>query len=159
MKKTAQLVIREARSDECGLVLEFIRKIAAYEKLADQVQASEAGLYQALFVNHDAFVIFGLIDDKVIAFALYYYHFSTFKGKKGLYLEDLFVDEDYRHQGVGKQLFHYLIQRAKTEKCGRMEWTCLNWNQSAIDFYQKLEAKPLSEWTIFRLDEKTLERL
>ncbi|MDD4355315.1 MAG: GNAT family N-acetyltransferase [Candidatus Izemoplasmatales bacterium] len=159
MLKKENVIIRKARSDEGAIILSFIRKIAVYERLSDQVEATEAKLTEALFIHQDAHVIFAVHDDVPIAFALYYFHFSTFKGKKGLYLEDLYVDEPYRHQGIGRQLFQYLIQLAKKEKCGRMEWTCLDWNRPAIDFYRQLGAEPLSEWTTFRLDEKTLERL
>lgn len=153
------LTIRPPKENECGLVLDFIRKIAAYEQLSDQVIASEADLYQAIFVNHDCEVMIGFEKDVPVGFALYFYNFSTFKEKKGLYLEDLFVLENYRKKGYGKQLIMHLIHKAKTEKCGRMEWTCLDWNQSAIDFYLSLGAVPMDEWTIFRIDETTLMHL
>jgi GNAT superfamily N-acetyltransferase len=156
---TSALVIRRAKESDCGTVLDFIRKIAEYEHLSDQVVATESGLYQAIFVQHDCQVILAFEGEIPVGFALFFYNFSTFKGKKGLYLEDLYVEKGYRHQGIGKQLIGYLIQVAKTEHCGRMEWTCLDWNQSAIDFYSSLGAKPMSDWTIFRLDEETLKRL
>ncbi len=151
-----QLEIRPAREHECGLVLDFIRKIAAYELLSEHVVATKELLYQAIFVNHDCHVIIAFEADTPVGFALYFYNFSTFKGKKGLYLEDLYVDEKYRKKGYGKQLIKYLIAHAARTNCGRMEWTCLDWNQKAIDFYLALGAKPMDDWTIFRLDESDL---
>jgi GNAT superfamily N-acetyltransferase len=101
-------------------------------------------------------VVIAYDQDQPIAFALYHYNYSTFKGKKGLYLEDLFVKEAHRGKGVGNQLFDYLRKKAKDENCGRMEWVCLDWNQNAIDFYRQKEAVSMDGWTIFRIDEKNL---
>ena len=95
----------------------------------------------------------------VIGFALYYFHFSTFKGRPGLYLEDIYIKKPYRHQGYGKQVFKFLMKEALANDCGRMEWVCLNWNQPSIDFYLSLGAKPLKDWTIFRLDEGDLKHI
>lgn len=148
------LQIRYAEVEDTKTVLDFIKGIAEYEKLSDQVVADESILYNSLFVEKAAKVIIAFVDGNPAGFALFFYNFSTFKGRKGLYLEDLFVYKKYRKLGIGNALFDYLIQEAKNNNCGRMEWVCLNWNQPAIDFYLKKKAKPLTEWTTFRIDEK-----
>ncbi len=131
--------------------------LAEYEKMSDQVDVTVPELEHALFDLHEAEVLLAKVNDKTIGFALYFFNFSTFKGKKGLYLEDLFIFPSHRKLGYGKQMFQKLIEIANHEKCRRMEWVCLDWNQSAIDFYLSLGAKPLKDWTIYRLDEKTLQ--
>ncbi|MBU1144363.1 MAG: GNAT family N-acetyltransferase [Firmicutes bacterium] len=150
----SDILIRYANENECPLVLDFIKGIAKYEKMSDQVEATVESLYEAIFVKKDCKVLIAFKLDVPIGFALFFYNFSTFKGRKGLYLEDLFIYPEYRGYSYGKQLITHLIHIAKQENCGRMEWVCLDWNQNAIDFYVKLEAKPLTEWTIFRLDEE-----
>jgi len=155
---TDNFIIRPVRMDECELVTNLIKGIAEYEKLSDQVEATPEKLYQALFVEGSCKAVIGLENGTPVGFALYFYNFSTFKARKGLYLEDLFIKEPYRHKGYGKRFFLYLIKEAKKENCGRMEWTCLDWNTRAIAFYNGLKAKPMDEWTIYRLDEKDFER-
>lgn len=150
------LIIKEAQREDAGLVLDFIKAIASYEKLLHKVEASLSDIEKSIFDQEDAHVIFAYQDQVPVGFALYFYNYSTFKGSKGLYLEDLFVKKDYRGQGIGNQLFDYLKQKAKQEGCGRMEWVCLNWNQKAIDFYHAKGASSLDEWTTFRLDEDQL---
>jgi GNAT superfamily N-acetyltransferase len=154
-----QFTIRDMREDECGLLLDFIRAIATYERLLDQVHATEQELHNQLFVEHRANVVFGEWNGTPIAFALYFYNFSTFTGKKGLYLEDIFVAPEYRNQGIGRKLIEHLIGIAKANDCGRMEWAVLDWNQTAIRFYESLGAKPMNEWTTFRLTRETIESL
>ena len=148
--------IRNARENEAGLVLDFIKKLAVYEKMIDEVEATEATIYDSLFVKHDAEVVFGYEDGVPVGFALFFHNFSTFVGRKGLYLEDLFVIPEKRGLGYGKALLLYLARLAKERHCGRMEWVCLDWNQPSIDFYKSLGAKPMEEWTIYRLDEKRI---
>jgi len=155
----ANLIIRKAIRSDTPLILECIRGIAEYEHLSDQVEATVSTLEASLFDRNEARVLLGFEGNQLIGFALYFYNFSTFKGKKGLYLEDLFVFEPFRHKGYGKAFFKELIQIAKQENCGRMEWVCLDWNQAAIDFYLSMNAKPMNDWTIYRLDEKTLKQL
>ena len=154
----AKFEIRNAREDEAGLVLEFIRKIADYEKMLTDVEADEATIYDSLFVKHDAEVVFGCEDGTPIGFALFFHNFSTFVGRKGLYLEDLFVIPEKRGLGYGKSLLLHLAHLAKERGCGRMEWVCLNWNTPSINFYKSLGAKPMDEWTIYRLDEDELKK-
>lgn len=149
------ITIRAAKENEVKLILDFIKGIAEYEKLSNDVIADEKILYESIFVRNEAKVIIAFSeDDTPLGFALYFYNFSTFKGKKGLYLEDLFVYPKYRGKGYGNMLFKYLIDEAKRNNCGRMEWVCLKWNKPAIDFYNKKGARELVEWTTFRLDEK-----
>lgn len=152
--------IRPAQSEECHLVGEFIRAIAAYEKMSDDVIWTDEQLYNELFIEKNASVVFGEEDGKIVGFALYFFNYSTFVGKKGLYIEDVFILEEYRKKGYGKEFFKYLAQVAIEKNCGRMEWICLDWNQPSIDFYtQKLHATPLDEWTVYRLSEKQLSTL
>jgi len=148
------LEIRYAKESESGLILEFIKGIAEYELLSDQVVTTKEEIHQSIFVEKSAKVIIAFLDNVPAGFALFFYNFSTFKGRKGLYLEDLFVYKEYRGKGIGKALFDYLLTVAKDNNCGRMEWVCLDWNQPAIDFYLSKKAIPMSEWTTYRIDEK-----
>lgn len=151
--------IRPAKENEAGLVLEFIKKLAVYEKMIDEVEATEATIYESLFVKHEAEVVFGCEDGVPVGFALFFHNFSTFVGRKGLYLEDLFVIPEKRGLGYGKALLLYLARLARDRNCGRMEWVCLDWNTPSIAFYKSLGAKPMEDWTIYRLDEKSLSSL
>ena len=124
----SQFTIRPAKPEETGLVLDFIKKLAVYEKCADEVVADEATLYNSLFVERSAEVVFAEEDGVVIGFALFFHNFSTFVGRKGLYLEDLFILPEKRGRGYGKALLKYLAKLAVERNCGRMEWICLDWN-------------------------------
>ena len=150
--------IRPARPDEAGLVLDFIKRLAVYEKCADDVVADEATLRHSLFVEHAAEVVFAEEDGTVVGFALFFQNFSTFVGRKGMYLEDLFVLPEKRGRGYGKALLKYVSRVAVERNCGRMEWICLDWNESALSIYRSMGAEPLSEWTVQRLDEQALKR-
>lgn len=150
------LVIKHAKKEDSELILNFIKAIAEFEKLSLEVEATVEDIEKSIFDNQDAHVIIAYLDKIPVGFALYYYNYSTFKGRKGLYLEDLFIYKKYRKLGIGNQLFEYLRSIAKKENCGRMEWVCLDWNQKAIDFYLKKQAIPLSDWTTFRIDETKL---
>lgn len=151
--------IRKAEENEAGLVLEFIKKLAVYEKMIDEVEADEATIHDSLFVKKDAEVVFGCEDGVPVGFALFFHNFSTFVGRKGLYLEDLFVIPEKRGLGYGKTLLLHLARLAKERNCGRMEWVCLDWNTPSINFYKSLGAKPMDDWTIYRLDERSLGEL
>ena len=148
--------IRLAKPDETGLVLDFIKKLAEYEKCADEVVADEASIYHSLFVEHSAEVVFAEEDDVVVGFALFFHNFSTFVGRKGLYLEDLFILPEKRGRGYGKALLKYLAGLAVERHCGRMEWICLDWNKPALQVYRSIGAIPMDEWTVQRLDETAL---
>lgn len=145
--------IKKAERNDIPLIISFIKGLAEYEKLNHGLEVNELELEKEIFDEKNAEVVIAFYKSIPVGFALYFYNFSTFKGKKGLYLEDLFVLEAYRNKGIGKTLFQHLISLAKTNNCGRMEWVCLDWNQPAIDFYKKKKAKPLSDWTIFRIEE------
>mgnify|MGYP003513658848 FL=1 len=142
--------IRTARADETGTILKFIKKLADYEKLSNEVEATEETLYESIFVRHEAEVIFAEENDEVVGFALFFHNFSTFVGRKGLYLEDLFVLPEKRGRGYGKALLQRLAQIALERNCGRMEWVCLDWNTPSINFYKSIGATPLEDWTIYR---------
>ncbi len=148
--------IRPAKPDEAGLVLEFINTLAEYEKCAAEVVADEATLCHSLFVEHSAEVVFAEEDGVVIGFALFFHNFSTFVGRKGLYLEDLFILPEKRGRGYGKTLLKYLANLAVERHCGRMEWICLDWNKPALQVYRGIGAIPMDEWTVQRLDEAAL---
>ena len=150
--------IRPARPDEAGLVLEFIKRLADYEKCADEVVADEATLHHSLFVEHSAEVVFAEEDGVAIGFALFFHNFSTFVGRKGLYLEDLFIIPEKRGRGYGKALLKYLARTAVERNCGRMEWICLDWNQPALNVYRSIGAVPMDEWTVQRLSETALKQ-
>ncbi|MBP5335295.1 MAG: GNAT family N-acetyltransferase [Bacteroidales bacterium] len=150
--------IRPARPGEAGLVLDFIRKLAVYEKCAQDVVADEATIRHSLFEEHSAEVVFGEEEGTVVGFALFFHNFSTFVGKKGMYLEDLFILPEKRGLGYGKALLKYVAELAVQRDCGRMEWICLDWNESALNIYRSIGARPLSDWTVQRLDEPALKR-
>lgn len=145
------ITFREATREDVSLILTYIKKLAIYEKMLDQVKATEAILLQSIFKRKQANVYFILKHEKEIGFAVTYHQFSTFVGKSGLFLEDIFIDEEERHQGYGKLFFKYLIQVAIKNNYERLEWNCLDWNQSSIDFYLSLGANPLSDWTTYRM--------
>ena len=152
-----KFTIRPAQPEETGLVLEFIKKLAAYEKCSDEVVADEATLYQSLFVEKSAEVVFAEEDGVVIGFALFFHNFSTFVGRKGLYLEDLFIIPEKRGLGYGKAILKYLADIAVERNCGRMEWICLDWNTPSLAFYRSIGAFPLEEWTVQRMTEERVK--
>lgn len=154
-----KVVIRKAVREDAALILEFIKGIARYEKMENEVEATVEMLEEQLFDKGRAEVIFAMEKDKEVGFALFFHNFSTFVGRAGLYLEDLYVYPEYRGKGYGKALFMELVNIASERRCGRMEWVCLNWNTPSIEFYRSLGAVPLDEWTTYRLDEKGIERL
>ena len=157
-KENHTFTIRPAKPEETGLVLEFIQKLAVYEKCADEVVADEATLYHSLFEEKSAEVVFAEEDGVVIGFALFFHNFSTFVGRKGLYLEDLFIVPERRGWGYGKALLKYLANLAVERNCGRMEWICLDWNKPALNVYRSIGAVPMDEWTMQRLDEISLKK-
>lgn len=154
-----QLTFRFATEKDVPLILKFIKGIAEYEKMLDEVETTEELLHEYLFEKQRAEVIFAIVDNVEVGFALFFHNFSTFVGKSGLCLEDIFVWPQYRGKGYGKAIFKQLVKIANERDCGRMEWVCLNWNQPSIDFYLSLNAKPLDEWTTYRLDKEGLKAL
>ena len=154
-----KLTFRYAVRKDIPLILQFIRDLAEYEKLLDEVVADEATLEEWIFDQEKAEVIFAMKEGKEIGFALFFHNFSTFLGRAGLYLEDLFVLPEYRGKGYGKQILQKLAAIAVQRKCGRLEWWCLDWNQSSIDFYLSLGAEPMSDWTVYRISGDILQDL
>ena len=150
----SDFIIRECTHEDMGLVLSFIRELAVYEKMIDQVVVTEDLLYDQLLVKKLSACVLAFEDNVPVGFALYFFNFSTFLGKNGLYLEDLFVRPAFRGKGYGKKLLFHLADIAKQRNCGRMEWSVLNWNTPAIDFYKSIGAKAMDGWTVFRLDIK-----
>ena len=155
----AKLGVRKATANDVALILKFIKKLAEYENMLDQVVADESLLKEWIFDKNKAEVLFATKDGVEVGFALYFHNFSTFLGRAGIYLEDLFVLEEYRGQGLGKLLLKTLANITVERGCGRLEWSCLDWNKPSIDFYHSLGAKKLDEWKAFRLTGKELERL
>jgi GNAT superfamily N-acetyltransferase len=151
-----KLIIRETSESDIPQIFALIRELAEYEKLIHSVSASEDILRESLFgENKYAFVVFAEYEGKIAGQALYFYNFSTFKGKPGIYLEDLYVRPEYRKKGIGRALLNYLIELAKVKNFGRVEWVVLDWNKSAIDFYRSLGAEPMDDWIVFRLSEES----
>ena len=153
------LTFRFAVEQDTPLILEFIKELADYEHLLDQVVADEATLADQLFQKKNAEVLFALENGREVGFALFFHNFSTFLGRSGLYLEDLYVRPDCRGKGYGKAILQKLASIAVERGCGRLEWWCLDWNKPSIDFYLSLGAEPMSGWTVYRLTGDTLKNL
>ncbi len=153
------LHIRFARPDDVPSILRYIKELAAYEELLDEVTATEELLHEWLFQRKKAEVIIGEIDREPVAFALFFHNFSTFLGRAGIYLEDLYVTPAARNVGVGKAMLAKLAQIAVERECGRLEWWCLDWNKSSIGFYLSLGAEAMNDWTVYRLAGDTLTKL
>jgi GNAT superfamily N-acetyltransferase len=152
--------VRFATEEDVPLILALIRELAEYEKLPHEVVATEDRLRTSLFAERPAAeVLIGEMEGRPAAFALFFHNFSTFLGKPGIYLEDLFVRPEFRGRGLGKAMLVYLAGLAKERDCGRLEWWVLDWNQQAIRFYEKLGARAMDDWTVYRVSGDALERL
>lgn len=151
--------IRFAEAKDTALILHFIKELADYEGMADEVVADESILKEWIFDKRKAEVIFALDEGKEVGFALFFHNFSTFLGRAGIYLEDLYVMPEYRGKGYGKGLICSLAKIAKERGCGRLEWWCLDSNRPSIDFYLSLGAEPMDEWTVYRIAGETLKKL
>lgn len=152
-------MIRFATREDIPEILRFIKELADYEKMLNEVIADEKLLEEWIFDKQKAEVIFVLHDENPVGFALFFHNFSTFLGRAGIYLEDLYVSPQYRKLGYGKELLSALAKIAKDRSCGRLEWACLNWNQPSIDFYKSLGAVPMDIWTTYRVTGETLDAL
>lgn len=150
---------RFATEKDTALILQFIKELASYEKMLSEVVADEATLKEWIFEKQKAEVIFALEDGKEVGFALFFHNFSTFLGRAGIYLEDLYVKPEYRGKGYGKALIQTLAKIAVERGCGRLEWWCLHWNKPSIDFYLSLGAEPMKDWTVYRIAGDTLKTL
>ena len=155
----SNLIFRNAERKDTALILQFIKELADYEKMLDEVVADEATLETWIFDKQKAEVIFAVVNGKEIGFALFFHNFSTFLGRAGIYLEDLYVKPEYHGKGYGKAILKKLASVAVERGCGRLEWWCLDWNKPSIDFYLSLGAKPMSDWTVYRIAGDTLKQL
>ena len=153
------VAFRDAERKDVPLILQFIKEIAAHEKMSDQVIADETTLETWIFDKEKAEVFFVMEEGKEVGFALYFHNFSTFVGRGGIYLEDVYILPEYRGKGYGKAILKKLAAIAVERGCGRMEWVCLDWNQPSIDFYLSLGAQPMSDWTLYRLTGDALAQL
>ncbi len=158
MHSISEFTIRPALREDAALILSFIRKIAAYEHMSDQVDATEAMIRESIFDRNAASVLIGEYKGAPVGFALFFANFSTFTGRPGIHLEDLFVDEEMRGRGFGKALFQAVAAEAVRRGCPRMEWACLDWNRSSIDFYHHMGAQGLDDWTTYRLSGPALDQ-
>lgn len=157
--KISNFKIRFAEEKDTKLILDFIRELADYEKLLNEVVATEEVLHNSLFVKKSAEVIIGEYNGDPVGFALFFHNFSTFLGKPGIYLEDLYIRPEVRGLGLGKIILSFLGKLALERDCGRLEWWCLDWNEKSIDFYKQMGANPMDEWTVYRVDGKNLSNL
>lgn len=156
----ARFRILQAREQDIPLILNFIRKLAEYERLLDQVVADENSLRQSLFGSRPAAEALLVWEgEEAAGFAVFFHNFSTFEGRPGIYIEDVFVEPAYRERGIGKALLAHIAKLARERGCVRVEWAVLDWNRPAVEFYRKLGAVALNEWTVFRLGGRALDRL
>lgn len=154
-----ELTFRYAEKSDIALILKFIKELAEYEKMLDEVIATEELLEEWLFEKKKAEVIFAEADGTPAGFALFFHDFSTFLGRAGIYLEDLYVKPEYRGSGIGRSLLKKMAEIAVERGCGRLEWWCLDWNKPSIDFYLSMGAEPMKDWTVYRIAGKTLKEL
>lgn len=152
-----KLSIKFATKDDVYLILDFIKKFAEYERLENEVVATPELLNEWIFEKQKAEVLIAYEDKKPVGFTLFCHNFSTFLGKAGIWIEDIFVLEEYRHKGYGKELLKSVVKLAIERNCGRIEWSCLDWNQPSIDFYLSLDARAMDEWTTYRLEGENLK--
>ncbi len=157
--KIEDFKIRFAQVEDVPLILRFIKELADYEKLLHEVVATEEILKETLFNNRDAEVVIAEYKEEPVGFALFFHNFSTFLGRPGLYLEDLYIRPEMRNRGFGKTLLAFLADLALERKCGRFEWWCIDWNTPSIEFYKSIGAEPMDEWTVFRVDGHALDKL
>lgn len=157
--KANDFTIRTTERSDSALIHAFIKKLSIYEKLENQMVATIKDIETTIFDKKQAHVILAEVNQIPIGFALYFFNYSTFLGKANLFLEDIFIDEAYRHQGYGKKLFYVLAEIAVKNNCSRFDWMCLSWNQPSIFFYESLGAKPLSDWITFRLSHDDLKKV
>jgi GNAT superfamily N-acetyltransferase len=155
----SELKIRPAVREDVPLILAFINELAEYEKLSDQVTATEEILTDWMFIKQKAEALIGELDGRPVGYALFFYNFSTFLGRAGLYIEDIFIRPAYRKKGYGKAFFKHIAGLCQERGCGRLEWACLDWNKPSIDFYLSLGAQPMDDWTIYRLSGEEIKKI
>ena len=151
--------LRKTEIDDSALILELIKEIAVYEKMLDEVIATEESIRESIFKRKEAEVLIAEFNGETIGYVLYFFNYSTFIGKAGFYLEDIYIKPEYRGRGIGKEIFRIIANIAYEKGCERMEWSCLNWNTPSIKFYKSLGAVPMSEWTVYRLTREKIKEL
>jgi len=157
--ESSDFIIRSALPEDVSIILQFIRELAAYEDMLDEVVATEDLLLEWIFEKKKAEVLIGEYEGEPVGFALFFYNFSTFLGRSGIYLEDLYIKPHSRGKGFGKTMLKQLAKLAIERGCGRLEWWCLDWNRPSISFYLSLGAEPMHDWTVYRIAGDTLELL
>lgn len=157
--KEENIKIREASIEDSKLIVDLIIEMAEYEKLANEVIATEESIRESIFIKERAKALIIECEGKAIGYIIYFFNYSTFNGAAGLYIEDIYIKEEYRGKGTGKDAFKLLAKIALEEDCKRMEWTCLNWNEPSRAFYKKLGAELMHEWTVHRLNEDNIKKL
>lgn len=155
----AEFSIRPANRQDVSLILSLIKELASYEELEDQVTATEEILNEWIFNLKKAEVLIGEVDGQAVGYALFFYNFSTFLGRAGIYIEDVFVRPEFRKNGYGKAFFKYIANIGKKSGYGRMEWSCLDWNRPSIEFYLSMGAEPMNDWTAYRLNSDLIKKL
>ena len=145
------LTFRYAEEADMGLLLRFVKELAEYERLLDEVVATEDTLRESLFENKAAGAFFAVVDGTEVGFCVFYYNLSSFVGRAGIFIEDIYVKPEHRGRGYGKAMMKEIARMANEEGCGRVEWSCLDWNEQSINFYLSLGAKPMDEWTVYRM--------
>jgi len=155
--KTSEIKFRKTTEEDIPVILDLIKEIAIYENMLDKVNATEVSLKESIFHNNRAEALFIECNDKVIGYIIYFFNFSTFVGKEGMYIEDLYIKQEYRGHGIGKKAFEVLVNIAKENKCERVEWTCLDWNEPSLKFYKNIGAKQMNEWILHRLDKEAID--
>lgn len=158
-KQMEQIGFKTTTEKDIPVILDFIKQIAIYEKMLDKVSATEESLKESIFDNNRAEALLIELDSEVIGYIVYFFNYSTFIGREGLYIEDLYIKREYRGQGLGKSCFEFLVKIAKEHKCERVEWTCLDWNEPSLKFYESIGAKQMNEWIIHRLDKEAIDRI
>lgn len=157
--KIKNLRVYDIQEQDCENLLFLIKQIAIYEKMLDQVTATKESLYQSIFIDKRAHVLMIEYDGKAVGYMLYFFNFSTFTGSANLYLEDLFILQEYRFLGIGKQMFQILASIAMKNNCQRIDWVCLNWNEPSLRFYKKIGAHALDFWVVHRLEQEAIENV
>ena len=153
------LKFKRTIEQDIPVILDFIKQIAIYENMLDKVTATEESLKESIFDNNRAEALLIEFNNEVIGYIIYFFNFSTFVGREGIYLEDLYIKPEYRGKGIGKKSFEVLVNIAKENKCERLEWTCLDWNEPSLKFYKSIGAKQMNEWIIHRLDKEAIDKI
>lgn len=158
-KQMEPIRFKTTTEKDIPVILDFIKQIAIYEKMLDKVTATEQSLKESIFDNNRAEAILIELDNEVIGYIVYFFNYSTFIGREGVFIEDLYIKPEYRGQGIGKKCFEHIVHIAKEHKCERVEWTCLDWNEPSLRFYKSIGAKQMNEWIIHRLDKEAIHRI